>query len=109
MSVDVQALNRMWDYVEDVIEGRIVSCEYIKKACQRYVTDCEREDWEWEFNIITASRYVNFIERICIHTRGEMAGKPFELAPWQVFFVGQLFGWVDKTDRKRILSSGLVM
>lgn len=91
----------MWDYVEDVVEGRIVSCEYIKKACQRFIDDCDRDDWEWSFDIINAARYVNFIERICVHTRGEMAGRKFELAPWQVFFVGQLFGWVDREDPKR--------
>jgi phage terminase large subunit-like protein len=90
----------MWDYVEDVVEDRIVSCEYIKKACERYISDCDREDWEWQFDIYTAARYVNFIERVCVHTRGEMAGTKFILAPWQVFFVGQLFGWVSKSDDK---------
>jgi len=90
----------MWDYVEDVVEGNIVSCEYIKKACERYIIDCDREDWEWRFDIHTAARYVNFIERVCVHTRGEMAGTKFILAPWQVFFVGQLFGWVSKNDDK---------
>ena len=91
----------MWDYVEDVVEDRIVSCSYIKKACERFIADCDREDWEWQFNITSAARYINFIERICVHTRGEIAGKKFVLAPWQVFFVGQLFGWVDKADHKR--------
>ena len=61
----------MWDYVEDVVEDASLSCEYIKKACQRYINDCERTDWEWRFDIIIAARYVNFIERICVHTRGE--------------------------------------
>lgn len=96
--VDVSSLNRMWDYVDDVISGRIVTGFYIKKACERLITDLEREDWEWTFDINQASRYVNFIERVCLHTRGEHGGKPFILAPWQVFFVGQIFGWVAKND-----------
>jgi phage terminase large subunit-like protein len=91
----------MWDYVEDVVEDRIVSCEYIKKACQRFIDDCERDDWEWRFDLRSAAKYINFIERICLHTRGETAGTKFILDPWQVFFVGQIFGWVDKSDIKR--------
>ncbi len=99
--VDVKSLNRMWDYVEDVINDRIVCGRYIKLACQRYLKDLDRDDWEWTFDIVEADRYVNFIERVCLHTRGDQGGTKFILAPWQVFFVGQIFGWVDKEDSKR--------
>ena len=101
MNVDVSSLNRMFSYVEGVGDGSVVTGRYIELACERFVGDLERDDWEWEFNITEASRYVNFIERVCRHTRGELAGTLMVLEPWQVFFVGQLFGWVAKDDPKR--------
>lgn len=101
MSVDVGSLDRMFSYAEGVLNGSIATGKYINLACERFVEDLEREDWEWKFDIKEAARYINLIERVCTHTRGEMAGKPFLLEPWQIFFVGQLFGWVDKSDVKR--------
>jgi len=99
--VDVKSLSRMWDYVDDVVNDRIVCGRFIKLACERFLRDLDNEEWEWTFSIVEAARYVNFIERVCLHTRGDLGGNPFVLAPWQVFFVGQIFGWVAKDDDKR--------
>ena len=96
--VDTSALDRVWDYVEQVGSGHIVTGYYIKKACSRFVSDLERTDWEWTFNVSAAARYINFIERVCVHTRGELANKKMVLEPWQCFFVAQMFGWVSKND-----------
>lgn len=96
--VDTSALNRVWDYVEQVDSGQIVTGYYIKKACARFVSDLERDDWQWTFNVSAAARYLNFIERVCVHTRGELANKKMVLEPWQCFFVAQMFGWVSKED-----------
>lgn len=101
MAVDVSSVIRMFDYAHEVMSGEIVSGKYIKLACERFVNDAQREDWEWKFDAWQAARYINFIERICKHTRGDLAGKKFLLAPWQVFFVGQIFGWVAVDDRKK--------
>lgn len=99
--VDVTSLDRMWDYVDGVVDGTIPTGVYAKRACERFLSDLDHSDWEWRFDITQAARYINFIERICKHTRGDQAGKPFILAPWQVFFVGQMFGWVAVDDIKR--------
>lgn len=101
MAVDVSSVIRMFDYAHEVMSGEIVSGKYIKLACERFVNDAQREDWEWKFDAWQAARYINFIERICKHTRGDLAGNKFLLAPWQVFFVGQIFGWVAVDDSKR--------
>ena len=101
MAVDVSSVIRMFDYAHEVMSGEIVSGKYIKLACERFVNDAQREDWEWKFDAWQAARYINFIERICKHTRGDLAGNKFLLAPWQVFFVGQRFGWVAVDDSKR--------
>mgnify|MGYP003744288237 CR=1 FL=1 len=95
----------MYEYVEGVLEGDIVTGRYLKLACDRFLNDLERqgneEDFNWVFSPEEASRYINFIEKVCVHTRGKWAGKPMILSPWQVFFLGQLFGWVHCEDSKR--------
>jgi phage terminase large subunit-like protein len=94
-SLDLTVVNRMYDYVEDILDGKIVAGKYTKLACQRFVDDISSD--QFEFDVESAARYITFIEKVCIHTRGEH-GKPFILSPWQVFFVGQLFGWKRKGD-----------
>jgi len=99
--VDVSVVIKVFDYANGIISGEIPSGKYIKLAAERFVSDLDREDWEWKFDMVEASRYINFIERVCVHTRGDMAGKAFLLEPWQCFFVGQIFGWVSKDDGHR--------
>lgn len=106
MAVDISSLVRGYEYVQGVIDGDIVAGKYIKLACERFLEDLETsqeftDEWPWEFDALQAARYVNFIERVCKHSRGTFAGKPFILSPWQVFFVMQIFGWVDHNDPSR--------
>ena len=101
--LDVSRVNRAFEYVEDVLEGRIVAGKYLTLACERFLGDLHKaadpdEDFPWVFDIEQAARYVQFIEEVCVHSRGSWAGKPFILSPWQVFFVAQVFGWVHKDD-----------
>jgi phage terminase large subunit-like protein len=103
--IDVSTVNRAFEYVEDVLEERIVAGKYLKLACERFVNDLHKaqepdEDFPWVFDVELAARYVQFIETVCVHSRGSWAGKPFILSPWQVFFVAQVFGWVHKDDQE---------
>tara|TARA_R110001606_G_scaffold13160_1_gene57530 strand:+ start:2406 stop:4130 length:1725 start_codon:yes stop_codon:yes gene_type:complete len=93
----------MWDYVEGVLDGSVVSGKYIIKAYERFLEDLDRvggDDFPWVFDLKVAAKYITFIETVCIHTRGEWAGRPFILSDWQVAFIAQLFGWVHKDDPK---------
>jgi phage terminase large subunit-like protein len=51
----------------------------------------------------SAERVVAFIEKHCRHHKGEWAGRPFILAPWQREIVRAIFGWRrdDGTRRYR--------
>ena len=103
--VELSRLNRMWDYVDGVTSGTIVACKYLRLAYERFLNDLERvctdSDFDYVFVPEIAAKYVQFIETVCVHTRGEWAGQPFILSDWQVAFIGQLFGWVHKNDHKR--------
>jgi phage terminase large subunit-like protein len=47
-----------------------------------------------------ASYAIEFF-RYLHHSKGEWAGRPFVLSPWQAFCVGSVFGWLRKKDGLR--------
>ncbi|MFN7178365.1 terminase large subunit [Hyphomonas sp.] len=47
----------------------------------------------WIFDPYEGDRAVRWIETFCRHRKGEWAGKPLKLAPWQRRIIRQLFGW----------------
>ena len=53
-----------------------------------------------------ADRAVLFIESLC-HTKGEWAGKPFKLLPWQETIVRDIFG-VIKSDGTRQFNTAYI-
>lgn len=55
------------------------------------------------FDAAEADRFCMFCSRICRHSKGEWAGKPLTLAPWQRRKLRRLFGWrrPDGTRRYR--------
>tara|TARA_Y100000401_G_scaffold5734_1_gene3881 strand:+ start:1736 stop:3280 length:1545 start_codon:yes stop_codon:yes gene_type:complete len=49
-----------------------------------------------------ADKAVGFIETFITHTKGELAGKPLILEPWQKKIVQDIFGWKNKkTDLRK--------
>lgn len=53
----------------------------------------DREGTIWFYDPYEANRVVRWIETFCRHKKGEFAGQPFILAPWQKRLVRELFGW----------------
>lgn len=81
------------DYAEDVVEGNVIAGKYVRWACQRHLNDLERNDIY--FDEEAANRIINFYQ-LTPHVKGEWAGQPIELKPWQMFIVGGIFGWKEK-------------
>lgn len=90
-------------YTDDVLTGKQVVGEYVFKAVESFVADLENEDPEfrWVFDAEQAERYIRFIQKYTVHTRGSWAGKPFILSPWQQFFIANIFGWKHKEEGYR--------
>lgn len=90
-------------YAEDVRSGKVVACEYVRLAVERYYADLDNAlDMGWHFDRKAAGRAIKFIESLK-HTKGEWAGQKFLLEPWQQFAVWNIFGWklADGTRRFR--------
>lgn len=88
-------------YALDVVEGRQITGELVRLACERHLMDLETAaDRGFYFDCKAASRVTNFA-RLIQHTTGPMGGKPLVLEPWQVFRHGSVFGWKREEDGLR--------
>jgi phage terminase large subunit-like protein len=52
-----------------------------------------------------AARAINFIERICTHVKGDLAGRPFLLEDWQRAYLRELFGAVGRDGLRQYRTS----
>ena len=100
-------------YCDGVLNGEIPACEFVWQACDRQVKDLEKADlgqfdWQWNPELIDiegisyypAERICKFIE-LLPHIKGEWAGRPITLEPWQIFILTTVFGWVDDNGHRR--------
>jgi len=58
------------------------------------------EEGEW-FDEDAAERGVRFFELFLTHTKGELAGQPFVLEPWQIAVTGCIYGWKRADGNRR--------
>ena len=102
-------------YATDVVEGRILTCKWVRLACQRQLDDLKRQGTEgfpYVFNpeltdrkgkrYLPATRICHFAE-LQPHIKGDWAarGMRIRLEPWQCFFLTSAFGWVHAETGKR--------
>lgn len=107
-SDDRPRLDAWKQYAEDVLEGRILVGEYVRKHVEKFADEISDDSLPWTFDIAEAERFLDFIQRFTQHTRGEWAGRPFILSPWQSYFVANLFGWRDReTGLRRYRTASL--
>ena len=91
-------LDKAKQYIEDVMSGKQVCCTYVKQAVQRHLNDLKRDDIY--FDEEAAERPLKFAT-FTKHYKGELAGQPFDMLPFQAFIVAMIFGWKLKKNGKR--------
>jgi len=88
--------------------GDIVASKWVRKACERYFSDIERQD---ELGIYfdegAANRVIRFFS-LLKHSKGEWAGQVFRLEPWQEFVLWNLFGWKMQETKLRRFRTGYI-
>lgn len=92
------SLHPVHAYALAVASGEIVAGSLVRLACERHLRDLAtghkrglRFDEEAADHALTFFRFTK-------HSKGEWAGRVFELALWQIFIVGCLFGWQRQID-----------
>lgn len=93
-----------WQYANDVVNGAIPACEYIRNACRRALDMRDNELFEYRCEAATKpARFAGFLK----HLKGPLAGKPVELEPWQLFLICQIYGWY-RSDGRRVVRTAYV-
>ncbi len=75
------------------------TAERIKLATGSAIPEQEAE-FLYRFDEEKAQRIYNWF-KYCKHVEGPLAGQPIELLPFQLFDLGSIFGWVDKSTGYR--------
>ena len=104
MITNVTAKDKAESYVAGVLDGSIVVGKWVRLAVERYVKDLERQDTpEFPFHLdeAEAEKACRFFPKVLRHSKGEWAGQPFCLEPWQAFILWNIFGWKREDGTRR--------
>lgn len=93
-------LEPAFQYATSVTRGDIKACEDVKLACQRFLDMAERKDAPYEFVPAKVDHILKFV-KFCKHIKGPDAGKPIELAPFQVLWLAGIYGFRMKSDHSK--------
>lgn len=91
-------------YAAEVVLGLRVSGDMERLACQRHLTDLQRQgasDFPYVFDESRANRVFEWFEHCCRHVRGVFSGQLIELLPFQKFDMGCVYGWVHMESGQR--------
>lgn len=95
-------------YVRGVLDGSVPASLMIRRAVERYVRDLEMGAGRGlHFDRVAAQYAIDFFG-LLKHSKGEWAGRTFELSPWQQFILWNLFGW-KREDGLRRFRTAFVM
>lgn len=89
-------------YVDGVTSGKIITGKLVRLAVERHLRDLDSgKDRGLLFDEPAGNHVCQFFEKYLKHSKGEWAGKPFILEPWQVFELYSLFGWKNDQGLRR--------
>ncbi len=96
-------------YARSVSCGDVIAGRWQRAACDRHLRDLKASEaggpWRWRPEL---ARKAFGIFGLCRHFKGEWAGQPIRLEPWQQFIVGSLMGWVDRDTGLRRFRNAFV-
>lgn len=93
-----EQVKKVKKYVKDIIDHKILSCDYVYKSIERYKRDLTRKDlYLDEEKVAIVFKFFSFM-----NINIDDVYKQFELLPYQAFIITNLYGfhW-EKTDRRR--------
>lgn len=96
---ELQEIRDLCPYPFEVLEGKIIACELVKLACQRFINFLQRE--EMYFDLEDVKRKIRITESLK-HFKGEYAGSNFILEPFQKFVYCAVYGIKWKKNKHRV-------
>ena len=95
MTAVVATLDRGTELVTDLLETDRAIGELEALARERILR--AHEEWPekgYTFDLAAGLRVIEFVEGYCRHYKGEWAGSPMLLEPWQKVILLECFGWM---------------
>ena len=93
------------EYAQKVVNGEILASKKNVKVCQRHLDDLENESLPYKFYVDKANHVIKFLEML----PDPKTSKKMELAGFQKFIVGSLYGWQDSEGYKRFTKAYISM
>ena len=94
-----------FDYAKAVVNGEIITSQYVKLACERTLRWLDRDDIEFRPNKV--KKVIKFISNLK-HYTGKSNGQPFILSGWQMNIVTNIFGFYYKNSNKRVIRNAYI-
>lgn len=88
------------EYAEDVVDGRVVACKWVRLACARHLNDLAKTNWLYHFDEWHGNDVCDFIEKLP-HVEGEWKTPTIFLEPPQIFILVVIFGWRREDGGRR--------
>lgn len=91
------------EYANDVVDGKILACEYVRLTCKRFLDDLNNPDLIFKSEKVdTFVKFASFLK----HIKGECGGQRVHFEPWQLLIVASIFGFFRRDNgRRKYLSS----
>ena len=93
------------EYAQKVVNGEILASNKNVKVCQRHLDDLNNKNLPYSFDVKRANHVIKFLEML----PDPKSGKKMELAGFQKFIVGSLYGWQDSEGYKRFTKAYISM
>ena len=105
----MNCLEEITESAQGCVSGKIISCKKHRWSCQRFLNDRKRAEndpkYPYTWNEQAAQNIVDWFSML-YHSKGDLAGEPIQLTPWQKFRLCQLYGWVrEDTGLRRFRKS----
>lgn len=100
-AIDYAAVARA--YADDATAGRLVAGSWLLKACKRFQRDLQRvtdPGCPFYFDPMHVDDVCGWISRLP-HVEGRWSSETITLQPWQVFILGNVYGFRLKADDRR--------
>ena len=93
--------------MSDVVAGRVVTCRWVRLMCERHARDLDDGAARGLYFDEAAAKMAIAFFGLLQHSKGEWAGRPIVLEPWQQAILWVLFGWKRADGSRRFRTAYL--